>query len=180
MTAMMRIAKGIECWAAKVDFEVDKQTNLEDQEAIFDTKMNASGFNCHVVIEADEKREWLSLFVYPSITILEDRYSKVLSLMNDINNKIAVGRIAMNEKGVIQIKTVIDLEGCEITPKLIDNHFEALMHIVHTWMPEIAVMNYSKGSVDQVRRFLETAVNDSCETSGQEAVMPTLESNTIQ
>jgi hypothetical protein len=87
-------------------------------------------------VVAEEGPQYLSLTLYNPLFIPEDRTIEALRLVNQINQRQRVGRMAIVSNH-LQYRALIDAEGCEPGIDVLKNLYRNGYYSMKFWMPHL-------------------------------------------
>ncbi|MFM9983124.1 MAG: hypothetical protein ACKVP9_19625 [Burkholderiales bacterium] len=130
----MKLAGVVQAWLDKMQLPVEMRLNEAGGTASVEAGCEIEGRQYRLFVEADEGRQWLSLYMYASVPIPADRYDEACKLVNAINLRfVSLGRLAAIHGKGFQFMALADVEGSTPSPTLIKNMLDAGTHVFKLW-----------------------------------------------
>jgi hypothetical protein len=104
-------------------------------------------------VVAEEGPQCLSLTLYNPLFIPEDRTIEALRLVNQINQRQRVGRMAIVSNH-LQYRALIDLEGCEPGIEVLKNLYRNGYYAMKFWMPHLGKLIFAGVTAAQIHEEL--------------------------
>lgn len=113
----MNITQAVKDWLGSEGWDDEIKADAESGTSQVETSLSSGDNHYSVYIEADESREWLTVFFYLPVEAPTVRYADACVLANQINFQTGLGRFAVSQgNGVIQYKITFDFEGIAPSP----------------------------------------------------------------
>jgi len=130
----MKLAGVVQAWLDKMQLPVEMRLNEAGGTASVEAGCEIEGRPYRLFVEADEARQWLSLYLYGSMPIPDEFHDEACRLVNAINLRfVSLGRlVAIRGKG-FQFMALADVEGSTPSPALIKNMLDAGTHVFKLW-----------------------------------------------
>ena len=120
----MPLTKVLSEWIIEEEWEDEIEVRDDRKFGRVATSMSIEHQSHKMYLEADETREWFSVYLYGPVQVPPDRVGEMSRLLNLINSRLGLGRIICgdeeNERRV-QFLARMDVEGSALKPKQIDN-----------------------------------------------------------
>jgi hypothetical protein len=128
---------------------------LEDETAI---RFNSKGRNGRVLCfcEVDESKYWLTIYSFLPVNVPQHKIVAAAEYVSRANRGIRIGNFEFDyDDGEIRYKTSIDVEGGELTSKMIDNLLKANLTAVDRYYGGAMELIYGDKSAEQIIRSIE-------------------------
>jgi hypothetical protein len=107
--------------------------------------------------EVDEKKCWLIFYSYMPVNSPPDKMAQVSEFLTRANRGMRIGNFELDyDDGEIRYKTSIDVEGGELTIKMIDNLLRANLHTIDRYFSGLMELIYGDKSAAEIVRRIET------------------------
>jgi hypothetical protein len=110
-----------------------------------------------LVIETDEQRSWIVLFLYNlSSNVPEKRMSEACHLVNAINNRVQMGKIMVTKAaGPFRFVHAVDLEGVEASGIVVQNMYSAGVGVFTVWADALSAVALTKTSAEEILKEID-------------------------
>jgi hypothetical protein len=110
--------------------------------------------------EVDEEKCWLIFYSYMPVNAPPDKMGQVAEFITRANRGMRIGNFELDfDDGELRYKTSIDVEGGELTGKMIDNLLRANLSTINRYFAGLMELIYGeKPAADLVKR-IETPSN---------------------
>ena len=129
-------------WITHVEWGIDVVYDTEDQTGYLNTHVPIDGTDYRLYVVAEEGPQYLSLTLYNPLFIPEDRTIEALRLVNQINQRQRVGRMAIVSNH-LQYRALIDVEGCEPGIEVLKNLYRNGYYAMKFWMPHLGKLIFA-------------------------------------
>jgi hypothetical protein len=142
---------------AVVDYltEDDWKFNVvkDDTALVLSFRGRAGSWQCFANV--DEERQWFSFFSILPSNVPEDKRAAVAEFVTRANYGLVIGNFEMDfNDGEVRYKTSIDVEGGDLTPKMIENLMQANLMTMDRYFPGLMGVLY--GDRDPADAVAET------------------------
>ena len=161
----MPLTEVIKAWRDAQDWTDEISIDEEAQSSTLPLTYNEEGQIYKVYVEADEKKEWLKVFIYGPIGIPANRYVEACQLINHINQYDGFGRLCAIKDGQFQFRAVFDMEGSQAVPEMITNMINYGLSRFTNWASEMGQVIFAGKKTEQILKELEQAEEDPNESS---------------
>ena len=135
----MKLAGVVQAWLDKMQLPVEMRLSEAGGTASVETGCEIEGRPYRLFVEADEGRQWLSLYMYGSMPIPAEFHDEACRLVNEINlGFLSLGRLAAIRGKGFQFMALADVEGITPAPTLIKNRLDAGTHAYKLWAGAMA------------------------------------------
>jgi hypothetical protein len=146
-------------FSALIDYMEDedwKYEILEGETIIrFHFKGRAGRLLCYG--EVDEEKYWLIFYSYLPVNAPADKMAAVAEFVTRANRGMRIGNFELDfEDGEIRYKTSIDVEGGDLTDKMIDNLLRANLTTVDRYFGGLMELIYGDKLPAEIIRRIET------------------------
>ncbi|HJZ94777.1 MAG TPA: YbjN domain-containing protein [Gemmataceae bacterium] len=144
-------------FSALIDYMEDedwKYEILEGETIIrFHFKGSAGRLLCYG--EVDEEKCWLIFYSYMPVNAPPDKMAAVAEFITRANRGMRIGNFELDfDDGELRYKTSIDVEGGELTAKMIDNLLRANLSTINRYFSGLMELIYGeKPAADLVKRI---------------------------
>lgn len=122
----------------------------------FNFKGRAGRLLCYADVE--EEKDWLIFYSYLPVNAPNDKMLTVAEFIARANRGMRIGNFELDfEDGEIRYKTSIDIEGGELTSKMIHNLLQANLSTMDRYFPGIMELIYSDKSPKELIQKIEGA-----------------------
>jgi hypothetical protein len=91
----------------------------------------------------DEERQWFTFYSILPSNIVEEKRDDVAEFITRANYGLVIGNFEMDyDDGEVRYKTSVDIEGGELTPKMIENLMRANLMTMDRYFPGIMSVVY--------------------------------------
>lgn len=156
----LRLASVIRRWLVEKEWDDEVRIDHVEQTSQVATGISSDDHQFKVYIESEEKKEWLSVFLYSLLTVPENRVPECLLLINQVNMRIGVGRFALTSERTIQFKAVADCEGAEITPMVLENMYASGKGGFFYWIDAFGKVVFTELAATQIIQDIDKAHNE--------------------
>ena len=128
---------------------------LEDETAI---RFNSKGRNGRVLCfcEVDEAKYWLTIYSFLPVNVPPNKIGAAAEFVARANRGIRIGNFEFDyDDGEIRYKTSIDVEGGELTSKMIDNLLKANLTAVDRYYGGAMELIYGNKSAEHIIRRID-------------------------
>lgn len=141
----------------------------------FHFKGSAGRLLCYADVE--EEKDWLIFYSYLPVNAPPEKMQAMAEFVTRANRGMRIGNFELDfEDGEIRYKTSLDIEGGELTNKMIDNLLRANLSTMNRYFPGMMELIYSdKSPKDLVQKIegtedaeLEDAADEEDEDDGDE------------
>lgn len=160
----MPLTEVIRAWRDERGWQDEITINDEDLSSALQLSYNEEGQVYKVYVEADEKIQWLKVFIYGPIGIPASRYIEACQLVNHINLFDGFGRLCAIKDGKFQFRAVFDLEGGQAVPEMITNMISHGLFRFTNWANEMAQVVFSSKTTEQILKDIEAAAENQTES----------------
>ena len=147
----------IRAWRDKQDWTDEITIDEVEQTSSMSLSYNEEGQVYRVYVEAEEKKQWLKVFMYGPIGIPANRYAEACQLVNHINLTTGFGRLCARKDGEFQYRAVFDVEGGQAVPEMIRNMITEGLSCFTAWAGEMAQVILLSKTTEQVIKELDEA-----------------------
>lgn len=107
--------------------------------------------------EVDEGRDWLIFYSYLPVNTPPSKMTEMSEFVTRANRGMRIGNFELDfEDGEIRYKTSIDIEGGELTTKIIDNLLRANLSTMNRYFPGFMELIYSDKSAAEIIQKIES------------------------
>jgi len=143
-----------------IDFmeEEDWKYEILEGETVlrFNFKGRAGRLLCYADVEED--KDWLIFYSYLPVNAPADKMQTVAEFIARANRGMRIGNFELDfEDGEIRYKTSIDIEGGELTNKMIHNLLQANLSTMDRYFPGVMELIYSEKSPRDLIQKIEGA-----------------------
>jgi hypothetical protein len=160
----MPLTEVIRAWRDERDWQDEITINDEELSSALQLSYNEEGQVYKVYVEAEEKTQWLKVFIYGPIGIPSSRYVEACQLVNHINRFDGFGRLCAVKDGKFQFRAVFDLEGGQAVPEMITNMISHGLFRFTDWANEMAQVVFSGKTTEQILKDIEAAAENQSVT----------------
>lgn len=117
--------------------------------------------------DVDEEKDWLIFYSYLPVNAPPEKLNEMAEFIARANRGMRIGNFELDfEDGEIRYKTSIDIEGGELTNKMIDNLLRANLSTMNRYFPGMMELIYSEKSPKELVQKIEGSEDDSDEGTG--------------
>jgi hypothetical protein len=143
-----------------IDFmeEEDWKYEILEGETVlrFNFKGRAGRLLCYADVE--EEKDWLIFYSYLPVNSPPEKMQVVAEFVARANRGMRIGNFELDfEDGEIRYKTSIDIEGGELTSKMIHNLLQANLSTMDRYFPGIMELIYSEKTPKELIQKIEGA-----------------------
>lgn len=149
----MKLTELVRAWIANVEWDQEVVYDAEEQAGYLNTHIPIDGTDYRLYVVAEESPEYLSLTLYNPLFIPEDRTVEALRLVNHINQRQRVGRMAIVSNH-LQYRALIDMEGCEPGIMVLKNLYRNGYYSMKFWMPHLGKLIFAGVTTRQIEEEL--------------------------
>ena len=107
--------------------------------------------------EVDEQKCWLIFYSYMPVNAPADKMTSVAEFITRANRGMRIGNFELDyDDGEIRYKTSIDVEGGDLSNKMIDNLLRANLHTIDRYFTGLMELIYGDKSADEIIKRIET------------------------
>ena len=145
----MKYQKLIKAWIKHKEWDDEVTHNKETNESVvtFSTEINNQVFS--VYFEGDEKKDWLSLYMYAPFTVKEEKEIDILKLFNRIHCSTYYGRLVLLDGGRIQYKQIISLDKTDPSLEVLDGMYGTAILVYEQWLEDLTEIALTKTTFEQ-------------------------------
>lgn len=147
----------IRAWRDKQDWTDEITIDEVELTSSMSLSYNEEGQVYRTYVEAEEKKQWLKVFMCGPIGILSNRYAEACQLVNHINLIDGFGRLCAIKDGQFQFRAVFDVEGGQVVPEMITNMIHHGISRFTNWAGEMAQVILLSKTTEQVIKELDEA-----------------------
>ena len=147
----------IRAWRDKQDWTDEITIDEVELTSSISLSYNEEGQVYRTYVEAEEKKQWLKVFMYGPIGIPANRYAEACQLVNRINLTTGFGRLCAIKDGEFQFRAVFDVEGGQAVPEMIRNMISEGLSCFTAWAGEMAQVILLSKTTEQVIKELDEA-----------------------
>ena len=118
---MMAITGVVQAWLDEQSYNDLIEPNTDERSSIVKVLFNVEGNRYQLVIEANELKHVVSIFLYSTDDISESQVPVAWQWANEINTTLLMGRLAVIEGLPFQYRQSIDVEDGSLSTKMISN-----------------------------------------------------------
>ena len=155
----------IRAWRDKQDWTDEITIDEVEQTSSMSLSYNEEGQVYRIYVEAEEKKQWLKVFMYGPMGIPSNRYAEACQLVNHINLIDGFGRLCAIKDGQFQFRAVFDVEGGQAVPEMIRNMISEGLSCFTAWAGEMAQVILLSKTTEQVIKELDEAEQNQTKSS---------------
>jgi hypothetical protein len=107
--------------------------------------------------EVDEEKYWLIFYSYMPVNAPTEKMAAAAEFVTRANRGMRIGNFELDfDDGEIRYKTSLDVEGGELTPKMIDNLLRANLSTINRYFAGIMELIYGDRPAGEVIKRIET------------------------
>ncbi|MEI8186829.1 MAG: hypothetical protein WCG19_09035 [Chlorobiaceae bacterium] len=126
-----------------------------------------------VYIEGDEKRQVLSLYLYPPYSVMEGKFVDACMLFNFFNDAYQfTGRISVSDDGTIRYKEFIDVENIEPKTAMIFHMLDCGIVLFQENNEAFAAVALTRKTYEAIRDELDKKHNEFVSQRSDESGTP--------
>src|SRR5262249_10540066 len=115
--------------------------------------------------DVEEEKDWLIFYSYLPVNASAEKMAAMAEFITRANRGMRIGNFELDmEDGEIRYKTSLDIEGGELTNKMIDNLLRANLSTMNRYFPGMMELIYSDKSPKDLIQKIEGA--EEAEMSG--------------
>lgn len=139
---------------------------LEGENVIrFHFKGSSGRLLCYA--DVDEEKHWLIFYSYLPVNTPPEKLQEMSEFITRANRGMRIGNFELDfEDGEIRYKTSIDIEGGELTNKMIDNLMRANLSTMNRYFPGMMELIYSEKTPRELVQKIEGIDEDAEEAIG--------------
>ena len=141
-----------------IDFMEEEDWKYEILEGETVLRFNFKGRSGRLLCYADveESKDWLIFYSYLPVNVPADKMQAMAELLSRANRGMRIGNFELDfEDGEIRYKTSIDIEGGELTSKMIHNLLQANLSTMDRYFPGIMELIYSEKTPKELIQKIE-------------------------
>lgn len=145
----MKYQKLIKAWITHKEWDDEVTHNKETNESVvsFSTEINNQVFS--VYFEGDEKKDWLSLYMYAPFTVKKEKEVEILKLFNHIHSSTYYGRLVLLDEGRIQYKQIISLDETDPSLEVLEGMYQTAILVYERYQDDLSEIALTKTTFDQ-------------------------------
>jgi hypothetical protein len=155
-----------------IDFMEEEEWKYEIVEGETVLRFNFTGSAGRLLCYADveEDKDWLIFYSYLPVNAPPEKMQAMSEFITRANRGMRIGNFELDyEDGEIRYKTSLDIEGGELTNKMIDNLLRANLSTMNRYFPGMMELIYSdKAPKDLVQRIEGAEDLESAEAEEEE------------
>ena len=163
----MKYQKLIQAWIKEKEWDEKVSYNKETNESTVDFQVDISGQLFSTYIEGDEKKDWLTLFMYAPFNAKKGKEAEILKLFNRIHAGTYYGRLVILDEGRIRYVQAIPFKNTEPSTDLIEDIYLTAIILFEQWMDDITEIALTKTTFDEWDAKQEAAENNAEEAPDQ-------------
>ena len=141
---MMAITGVVQTWLDEQNYNDLIETNTDERSSIVKVLFNVEGNRYQLVVEADELKHVVSIFLYSTDDISESQVPSAWQWANEINTTLLMGRLAVIEGLPFQYRQSIDVEDGSLSTKMIGNVVDYAIQVFEANKEQIDAICSSK------------------------------------
>lgn len=107
--------------------------------------------------EVDEEKYWLIFYSYMPVNSPPDKMADVAEFLSRANRGMRIGNFELDfDDGEVRYKTSLDVEGGELTPKMVDNLLRANLTTIDRYFAGLMELIYGEKSPLEIIKRIET------------------------
>jgi hypothetical protein len=107
--------------------------------------------------EVDEEKSWLIFYSYMPVNAPTEKMTEVAEFVTRANRGMRIGNFELDfDDGEIRYKTSIDVEGGELTAKMIDNLLRANLSTINRYFAGVMELIYGNQPPAEIIKRIET------------------------
>ncbi|MSR54941.1 MAG: YbjN domain-containing protein [Gemmataceae bacterium] len=111
--------------------------------------------------EVDEAKHWLIFYSYMPVNASSDKMAQVAEFITRANRGMRIGNFELDfDDGEVRYKTSLDIEGGDLTSKMIDNLLRANLTTIDRYFAGMMELIYGEKSPVDIIRRIETPPDD--------------------
>lgn len=111
--------------------------------------------------EVDEAKYWLIFYSYMPVNASPEKMSQVAEFITRANRGMRIGNFELDfDDGEVRYKTSLDVEGGDLTSKMIDNLLRANLTTIDRYFSGMMELIYGEKSAVDIIRRIETPPGD--------------------
>jgi hypothetical protein len=120
----------------------------------FNFKVTAGRLLCYA--EVDEKKFWLTFYSYLPVHVPQEKHLLAAEFVTRANHGMRIGNFEMDfNDGEVRYKTSVDIEGGEITHRMIDNLLRANLSTMNRYFRGFMELIYAHRSPSELISEIE-------------------------
>jgi hypothetical protein len=140
----MKYYELIKKWVAEQGWDDEVTFDEETSESRLHFVVNINDQAFKVYIEGDEKRQWLSLYMYTPFNCKQEKNSELLKLFNHLHQNTYFGRMVLLDNGSIQYKQIVGTSPSELSTETIERMYRTGSVAFEHWHDDIAALALTK------------------------------------
>ncbi|HEY8505954.1 MAG TPA: YbjN domain-containing protein [Gemmataceae bacterium] len=145
-------------FSALIDYMEEEEWRYEilEGETVlrFNVKTHSGRLLCYG--EAQEDKDWLLFYSYLPVNVPEEKMPQAAEFVARANRGMRIGNFELDvEDGEVRYKTSIDVEGGELTPKMIDNLLHANLSTMDRYFNGFMELIYGDKSAAELIDLIE-------------------------
>jgi hypothetical protein len=131
----------------------------------FHFKGSAGRLLCYA--DVDEEKDWLIFYSYLPVNATPEKMHEMAEFITRANRGMRIGNFELDfDDGEIRYKTSIDIEGGELTNKMIDNLMRANLSTMNRYFSGMMELIYSDKGPKELVQKIEGSDEDADEVAG--------------
>lgn len=111
--------------------------------------------------EVDEEKYWLIFYSYMPVNSTPEKMADVAEFITRANRGMRIGNFELDfDDGEVRYKTSLDIEGGDLTSKMIDNLLRANLTTIDRYFAGMMELIYGEKSAVEIIRRIETPPDD--------------------
>jgi hypothetical protein len=111
--------------------------------------------------EVDEEKCWVIFYSYMPVNSTPEKMTAVAEFLSRANRGMRIGNFELDyDDGEVRYKTSIDVEGGELTNKMIDNLLRANLTTIDRYFAGLMELIYGEKSAAEIIKRIETPPGD--------------------
>jgi hypothetical protein len=107
--------------------------------------------------EVDEEKYWLIFYSYMPVNSPPEKMASAAEFVTRANRGMRIGNFELDfDDGEIRYKTSLDVEGGDLTPKMIDNLLRANLSTINRYFAGVMELIYGDKPASEVIKRIET------------------------
>jgi len=112
--------------------------------------------------EVDEEKSWLIFYSYMPVNATPEKMTEVAEFVTRANRGMRIGNFELDfDDGEVRYKTSIDVEGGDLTSKMIDNLLRANLSTINRYFAGLMELIYGNQPPSEIIKRIETPPSGS-------------------
>lgn len=155
----MALTKYLQAWLNEIGWEDEIRIDSDRDTSHLSSSYRPTEHAYDLFIDIDEKKSYISVFLYSSVVVPEARFSEVSMLFSHINNRVNLGRFTCLPGRKVQYCVACDVEGCDVGYPLLSNMLNAAATAMDLWSSEIGLVVFSNMTANDVLEVVDLQAN---------------------